>query len=189
MFVLDIIRRGRDAQVRTTQSRLMAATKAILSSEAPPDTRRAEADFEILQERYPRRPEYGYDPLSLFERAAGRALGILRSVDGSERELKILELGAGDGMLGALLATAGHDVTLCDLEDWRSGRAKALKFVAADGCGGLPLKPNEFDFVCSFNAFEHFVDPQVAYKEVFRVTKPSGSMLFDFGPLYCSPWG
>lgn len=53
-----------------------------------------------------------------------------------------LDLGAGDGMLGVLLDTFGHEMTLSDFEDWRMDAAKSLPFVQADCCDALPI-PND----------------------------------------------
>jgi len=179
----------RDARRGAIRARQVASINAILSAKATPDTRRSEADFESLQNSYQPRPEYGYSSLSLFERAANRATQVLKRVPPGNRTLRFLDVGAGDGMLGVLFAAAGHDVTLCDLEDWRTNSAKGLRFIAADCCVGLPRHADEFDLVCSFNSFEHFVDPSRAFAEMLRVTAPGGLIYLDFGPLYCSPWG
>ena len=187
--MLNLLRKVRNTRAHAAKARLIADINIILSKDVNPDTRRSEAAFEDLQNRYPLRPAYGYDPFNLFQRAANRAVQILSQAQAGDQALKILDIGAGDGMLGALLATAGHKVTLCDLEDWRTEPAKGLTFISADCCAGIPQESNEFDLVCSFNTFEHLVDPTSAFEEVFRVTRPGGLIYLDFGPLYCSPWG
>jgi SAM-dependent methyltransferase len=187
--MLKLLRWVRDRKRQSAKARLAASINKILSKNAIPDTRRPEADFDALQDRYPPRPEYGYDPFSLFQRAANRAVRILAQACAGDKRLRILDIGAGDGMLGALLAAAGHDVTLCDLEDWRTEPAKGLQFIATDCCVEIPRQSDEFDLVCSFNSFEHLVEPGNAFEEIVRVTRPGALMYFDFGPLYCSPWG
>jgi SAM-dependent methyltransferase len=177
------------ARAERRRGRRVVSISEILADPRCPDTTRAESDFDALQARYPKRPEYGYDLSSLFDRAAARSASILRQANAGDARLKLVEIGAGDGMLGALLAAAGHDVTLCDLQDWRTESAKQLHFVAADCCVAIPLDTGEFDIVCSFNSFEHFGDPQQAFHEALRITKAGGLMYFEFGPLYCSPWG
>ena len=42
-----------------------------------------------------------------------------------------LRSGAGDGMVGKLLADYGHDVTLADFQDWRDPRAAACRYFKA----------------------------------------------------------
>lgn len=167
----------------------VTAVTKLLSKSDPPDTGRSESEFDALRQRYPRKAKYGYDLSSLFERAAFRASNIHRLANAGDRRLRVLELGAGDGMLCVLLAAAGHNVTLCDCEDWRIHAARNLRFVIADCSLGIPLDTAEFDIVCSFNSFEHFNDPQRAFDECIRVTKAGGLLHFDFGPLYCSPYG
>jgi SAM-dependent methyltransferase len=174
---------------RAHRARQIATVNAICARKIQPSTLRSEAEFDTLQKQHAPPPEYGYEPLSLFERAAHRAVRVLACAPHANKPLKALELGAGDGMLGALLAAAGHDVTLSDLEDWRAAPARKLRFIAADCCVEIPASSNEYDVVCSFNTFEHLTDPENAIAEVHRVTAYGGVVLLDFGPLYCSPWG
>ncbi len=161
----------------------------ILADPAAPDTAAAERDFDLLQTKFPRVPEYGYDDVSLGARAAGRIVFAFAHLPATDGALRTLDVGAGDGTLGAMLAGVGHDVSLCDLEDWRKPAAKALPFFAADCCAGLPFDADSFDLVTSFNCFEHMSDPKAALDEIVRVTRPGGIVCLDFGPLHASPWG
>src|SRR6266436_3860148 len=130
------------------RARAVAAINEILSNPAAPDTRRPESEFDALQGAYPAVPEYGYDLENLFVRAAARSATVLKRAGAGDRKLKILDLGAGDGMLGVLLAAAGHEVVLCDLDDWRTDSARSLSFVAADCSEKIPLETGAFDVVC-----------------------------------------
>ena len=56
----------------------LSKVASILADKRSPITKRAEEDFDVLQLRYPNRPEYGYDPVSFFERAALRSIDVLR---------------------------------------------------------------------------------------------------------------
>jgi SAM-dependent methyltransferase len=187
--LIGILRKYREAVRQLRRRRDIAAITDLLSEQTEPDTTRSESEFDVLHRNYVRNSSYGYDRSSLFQRAASRGMEILRVEDAGDKRLKILELGAGDGMLGVLLAAAGHDVTLCDLEDWRVDAAKSVAFVAADCCAGVPFDSGTFDVVCSYNSFEHFADPQQAFGEALRVTKAGGLLHLKFGPLYCSPYG
>jgi len=162
--------------------------KALASSNAV-QCARPERDFEILQERYQPHPDYGYDACSIFKRASERATSVIGLPGLGTSGLRGLDQGAGDGMLGVLLGTFGHEMTLSDLEDWRMDAAKSLPFVQADCCDALPIPNDAFDFVVSFNAFEHFQNPQRAMDELLRVTRAGRLMYFKFNPLFCSPWG
>jgi SAM-dependent methyltransferase len=171
--------------------RKVSKIRKILADPSPPDTTASERDFNLLQSSYPsnRGSLYKYDEFSLFERAAHRCLNLLRMDELQTPGSKILDIGAGDGVLGYLLSAYGHEVTLTDKEDWRSRLGKKLAFTEADTNRGLPFANSTFDLVISYNSFEHLPNPEHAFLETLRVTRPGGLVLLDFGPLYCSPWG
>ena len=175
---------------RVEQKRWNAIDR-ILRDERPPDTHRSEGAFERLQAAYPsnRGDLYTYDDFSLYERALQRALRILRLSGLEEYGRSVLDIGAGDGVLGAILKNYGHSVRLTDMEDWRSRVGRQVEFHRADVTKGLPFEDATFDLAVSFNSFEHFPDPRAAFNEALRVTKPGGQLYFDFNPLYCSAWG
>jgi SAM-dependent methyltransferase len=187
--ILEPLRRVRAWQSRTIRARRIESVNDLLQNEAKPDTTRAESDFDRLQSRYTGVQEYGYDLASVLARAARRAAEIMGRVQSGDRKLRILELGAGDGMLGVLFNAAGHDVTLVDIADWRASAAKNVRFLEADCCDRIPCDSNEFDLICSFNTFEHFSAPSRAFTEACRVTRAGGLLHFEFDPLYRSPWG
>lgn len=162
---------------------------SILSDPTPPTTLDAEHEFERLQSEFPPLPEYGYDDVSLAQRAADRLTSAFGCLERKDGPMTYLDVGAGDGTLGAMLAGVGHCVFLCDLQDWRKPAARNLRFDQADCCTGLPYEHDTFDLVTSFNSFEHMADPAAAFAELVRVTKPGGIIYLDFGPLYASPWG
>lgn len=172
----------RDARFETKLAKLLADAM-------PPKTIAAEVNFESLQSRYRPRPEYGYDPASLFCRALDRSKYLVEKAGLGSDEMRGLELGAGDGMLSRLLSAFGHSMLLTDIADWRAGPARNLDFCKADCCERLPLDDSTFDFVVSYNSFEHFPDPERAFSEVLRVSKRGAILVFSFNPLYCSPWG
>ena len=147
--------------------------------------------FQRLQTTYPSRGQnYRYDLYSTWKRGSERALDLLNKLDILRKPgLSIVEAGCGDGMTGYALGSYGHDVTLLDFDDWRDARARSLKFRRCDLCGNLPFKPQSFDFVYSFNTFEHLYDPESAISELTRVCKNGGYLYLEFGPLYYSPWG
>jgi 2-polyprenyl-3-methyl-5-hydroxy-6-metoxy-1,4-benzoquinol methylase len=161
----------------------------ILSKDSQPVTARAEGCFEVLQSSYQPLPEYGYDPASIFRRATHRISNLLMFDELGKPGAKGLDVGAGDGMLSVLLQVFGHNMTLVDIDDWRVNSAKDLNLIKANCCDQLPFDGEVFDFIVSFNAFEHFPNPSQAFEEFFRVLRRGGLMHFHFNPLYCSPWG
>jgi ubiquinone/menaquinone biosynthesis C-methylase UbiE len=166
-----------------------AEVSAILRRPAPFDFTGPQTAFTNLSERWGPRPEYGYDPVSTWKRATSRSLTLLDLQGIRVPGKSVLDVGAGDGMLGAALAAFGHSVSLVDQEDWRHEQAKSVAFKAADCCRQLPYESNSFDLVCSYNSFEHFPTPDTVYAEMVRVTKPGGWIHAEFNPLYSSPWG
>lgn len=183
--------RYRRWKTQATRRRFLEQIHRILSDLAPPDTTESENAFDFLQGAYPsnRGDSYKYDDYSLFERASQRALSLLRLPGMAEPGKKILEIGAGDGVLGSILSNYGHQVILTDQDDWRSRLGREIEFQAADITQGLPFDDVAYDLVVSYNSFEHFPDPRKAFEEALRVTKSAGLLHFSFGPLYCSPWG
>jgi ubiquinone/menaquinone biosynthesis C-methylase UbiE len=190
-----MLRRLKNRYVRRHSERmdrvLLDKIEQVLKNEKPPDTQNSEANFERLQALFPsnRGDSYKYDDFSLYERASHRALQILQLPGMADPGKKILDIGAGDGVLGAILQNYGHSVVLTDMEDWRSRVGRTVQFHTADITTGLPFDEAAFDLVVSYNSFEHFPDPSKAFAEALRVTKPGGLLYFEFCPLFCSPWG
>ncbi len=182
-------RAGRKRLRKVRQWYLSRRVRRILAAEGRPSTDRAEACFDELQNAdWPRR-YYPYDQMGTWQRAAERAGLLLEFEDLQQTGASVLEAGCGDGMLGPVLASYGHQVTLLDFDDWRDERAMDMPFVSADLCRPLPFDTGSFDVVCSFNAFEHLPDPTAALGEFERVCRPGGLIYLRFGPLYAAPWG
>jgi SAM-dependent methyltransferase len=168
-----------------------AGVERILRSTNAPDCIRAEQDFARLQRLYPPFDErrYGYDPASIFVRAAERCRRLFDLGPPATPGLSMLEVGCGDGVVGAMLQLFGHSVVLTDLDDWRHAPAKQLPFHATRLEAGLPLPDASFDLVFSYNSFEHVDDPRASLNELVRLCRPGGLIHLDFGPLFASPWG
>ncbi len=152
-------------------------------------------DISVLQElqlQYSRRTSYGYDSKSTEKRGRSRArrlLDILRQNVADSAVL--LELGSWDGMIGYFLQEAGHTVTAIDLrDDGFDDRAKerGVRFEKMNA-EDLRFENECFDLVFSYDAFEHFSDPEAVLSEAMRVTKKGGYIFLEFGPLYLSPMG
>jgi SAM-dependent methyltransferase len=102
-----------------------------------------------------------------------------------------LEFGCGDGLVSYFLRQYKHNTVAIDLRSesfselaFNAG-VKLLTMDAAD----LKFEDNKFDFVFSFNGFEHFSDPEKVLQEAIRVTKDQGFIYLQFSPLYFSPFG
>ena len=171
------------------RARLRQRVERLLASDLPHRFYDDEATFERLQARYPKKPDYGYDLLSAWRRGVERTGRLIRHLGISDPGVRILEVGCGDGMVSAMLHGFGHDVTLCDFDDWRDERARDLPFVRANVDEGADLPESSFDVVCSYNAFEHFGNPASTLGHLVPLLRPGGRFYTEFGPLYASPWG
>lgn len=178
------------AREKLRQTFCIARAKSILASTLPTKTERAEQDFERLQEYYPPPPPYGYDPYSSWIRATARFDTLLKIEGLQAPGLRVLEVGCGDGSLGAIMDLYGHDVTLVDMEDWREKRATNIEFQKCDIClDSQPFDDNTFDLVVSYNTFEHVQNPSAALNAILQMCRPGGYIYLDFAPLYCSAYG
>lgn len=151
------------------------------------------AELDALQRAYPVEPmRYKYDPDSLAARGRERARMMMALV-GREAEAltTCLDLGTWDGMTCHALQTMGKTAVGIDIRvEGIDARAIAggAAFLGMDAAR-LGFAPGSFDFVYSFNSFEHFPDPEVVLQEAWRVLRPGGYLYLEFGPLWLSPRG
>ncbi|MBS3951140.1 MAG: class I SAM-dependent methyltransferase [Peptococcaceae bacterium] len=164
--------------------------REVLNDVNPPVTLQDDV-FTKLQNDYNEwREPYDFDQYSTCRRAYERALEFLKHIEllrvpGQD----ILDLACGDGMSGPVLSAYGHNVSLLDYDDWRDRRAAHIPFIKASLANRIPHADCSFDFIFSFNAFEHVPDPALALNEALRLLRPGGHIWLDFNPLYCSPLG
>ena len=148
--------------------------------------------LESLQQKYPFPPEYCYDPLSLEQRGTERARNILSLIHKKKEKINtFLELGCWDGMVSSALQGSGKITTAIDdrseIFDERA-RRRGVTLLQMDAAH-LQFEGECFDFVFSYDAFEHFTEPELVLQEAIRVVKPGGYIYLVFGPLYMSPMG
>jgi ubiquinone/menaquinone biosynthesis C-methylase UbiE len=105
---------------------------------------------------------------------------------GSEKNLKVLDIGTGTGFLALLLAEMGYNVTGADWAASKILQAKekatssniAVHFEVQDA-ENLSLESNAFDSVVSRHVIWTLSDPYAAAREWVRVTKPGGNVIVD----------
>ncbi|MBI5118356.1 methyltransferase domain-containing protein [Candidatus Poribacteria bacterium] len=148
--------------------------------------------LKSLQDEYPFSTSYGRDPQSQEKRGRDRAGEILRLVkDRADTMNSFLELGCWDGMTSYFLKRHGKMATAIDIRaDGFDERAasEGAKFLQMDAAH-LRFDDETFDFVFSYNAFEHFPEPELVLQEAVRVVRKGGYIYLVFGPLYMSPKG
>lgn len=112
-------------------------------------------------------------------------------------ELDVLDFGCGWGGETLWLADRVHSVCGVDIDKNAVAQArKACEASAVSNCrfewsedGRLPFADASFDAVLSTDTFEHVMALDQAFREIFRVLKPAGSLLSRFAPLFYSPHG
>ncbi|MCE2510418.1 MAG: class I SAM-dependent methyltransferase [Alphaproteobacteria bacterium] len=101
------------------------------------------------------------------------------------RESVILDFGCGSGRhvyehldLG-YKNVFGYDVrNYVDLR--KPEDIERFRFDEKDRITRIPFPDDTFDFVFSTSVFEHVLDPEIAFREIYRVLKPGGVSIHDF---------
>jgi SAM-dependent methyltransferase len=189
-----VLPRGAVERVRDVRLALKAGERRRtqrIFEQAGGDPKYLPADaLEGLQQRYPPPPDYAYDAGALEARGRDRAAELIALPSGASA-VSFLEVGCWDGMVSWALASLGKKTTAVD------NRSEGFDPRARDA--GVDLRqmdaenlefPDEsFDFIFSYDVFEHLARPDRAFAEIIRVTKPGGHVWLHFGPLYLSPYG
>lgn len=101
--------------------------------------------------------------------------------------LKVLDIGTGPGFFTMIITGMGHQVTAIDCTDNMLAEAKSnLEKVGLEAefhrmdSHQLSFEDQTFDLIVSRNVTWILNDPEVAYREWYRVLKPKGRILiFD----------
>ena len=128
----------------------------------------------------------------LAPESIGRYLATLQRTD-----VDVLDFGCGWGGETMWLAERVRSVTGVDVDAKAvavantalAGRTLANCRFAHSADGRLPFPSGSFDAVFSTNTFEHVMDLDLAFAEIFRVLRPGGALVTHFGPLFFSPFG
>jgi SAM-dependent methyltransferase len=189
---LKIFRRYFSYRQKKVQDKTIKTVESILSGNQ--DNRHnndidPELLFNSLQSQYTPRDGYKYDHYHTWLRGVNRVKELLSIPQLQKIPIEVLEFACGDGMTGKILSDYGHLVTHHDLQDWRDERARNNPFVEADLVNAFPIEDASYDFIFSYNSFEHIPDPSLTFRELIRLSKPNGLIYLEFGPLYASPWG
>src|SRR5436305_1567703 len=99
-----------------------------------------------------------------------------------ERPCRVVDLGAGTGILTRVLRALGHDVVPVEpdpaMRDRLDRATPGLSALAGDA-EGIPLPDGSVDAVLAGQAY-HWFDPEPAHREIARVLAPGGV----FAPLW-----
>ena len=89
--------------------------------------------------------------------------------------LKILEIGGGDGMKSMLLDKLGHNVVCIDVEPWQDQFFPIIKIKNNE----LPFESNSFDIVLSSHVIPHIEEKTLLFDEINRVLNSDGIILHE----------
>ncbi|WES31129.1 class I SAM-dependent methyltransferase [Varunaivibrio sulfuroxidans] len=95
----------------------------------------------------------------------------------------ILDLGCGDGTLGAAIAERGGNVVGIDFAPDQVKTARARGIAAHVGHGAHLLYENDFDAVFSNAALHWMHPPEDVAKSVFRALRPGGRFIGEMGGI------
>lgn len=91
-----------------------------------------------------------------------------------------LDLGCGEGRIGAILREHGHRVTGVDVAPSMVDRARSrgvYEDVLVADAGSLPFDDGAFDLVMAFMSLQDMDDPGAALREAARVLEPGGRLV------------
>lgn len=91
---------------------------------------------------------------------------------------KILDLGCGDGRVGALFS-GDNEVFGIDFSESAiiEAKKKGIKAQVGDICSRLPFDDEAFDVVLLIQIMEHVFDPLFLLRESYRVLKKGGTLI------------
>lgn len=92
-----------------------------------------------------------------------------------DKNLKVLDLGAGHGAFTQRLYNMGFDVSACDLfpEYFEFDKVKCDK---VDITQSFLYADNTFDLILAIEVSEHILDHEVFFSEMSRILKPDGQI-------------
>jgi len=116
------------------------------------------------------------------QRESFETLRVLAELSGRER---VLDCGCGPGLVSCYLADYAHQVVGVDLTQAmvdQAGAAAASRGLAntsfqTGNVTALPFEDGEFDVTVSRYAFHHLENPEIAFREMLRVTRPGGRIV------------
>lgn len=101
-------------------------------------------------------------------------------VNGIGKDLQILDVGCGDGVISEPLMKTGHFVAAVDLPTvTTSGHKCRVSSIMAGDAETLAFKDATFDLVIASEVLEHLWSPESFINEAYRTLKPGGHLIIE----------
>jgi 2-polyprenyl-3-methyl-5-hydroxy-6-metoxy-1,4-benzoquinol methylase len=96
------------------------------------------------------------------------------------KELQILDVGGGDGLIGEHLWKMQNNIATIDLPtvSAQSHKREFLSAVTGDA-EELPFKPNSFDVVLASEIVEHLWNPNIFLDDAYTILKTAGHLIIS----------
>ncbi len=128
-------------------------------------------------------PAGRYDVLGRERKAKTMVVVLEDHIQGSLKDLNLLNVGGSAGMIDNFLADSFRSVVSMDIDKSAIERARGefqkdnLNFQVGDALN-LQFSDNSFDAVICSQVYEHVPNPQKMLDEIFRVLRPGGICYF-----------
>lgn len=136
---------------------------------------------QLVKEKFEIKPDKKILPLK------GKSVSIFENAV-KNKDAKVLDFGTGSGaFLGALNENGYKNLFACDIDDYINGRFKKFikDFQPLDASfNRLKWPDGNFDAVTAWEVFEHLENPHNAVREIHRVLKPSGLLIFSVPNIF-----
>jgi 2-polyprenyl-3-methyl-5-hydroxy-6-metoxy-1,4-benzoquinol methylase len=113
------------------------------------------------------------------ERIHSRFISLLTG----EKRGKLLDVGAGTGAFSRKLKSEGFEVTACDINP-ANFLSDGILCKRADLNTAFPFADGEFDYVVGAEVIEHIENPWFFLREIYRITKPGGTVILSTPNLH-----
>lgn len=139
-----------------------------------------------------------------YEDGASQVIDFLGDAELSMTGFSVADIGSGDGVMALGIAKRAMPKKLVGFDINRTDTEALLRLAKLEGVAEelppclefhsseprhIPADDGSFDFVYTWSAFEHVVDPLTLLKEIRRIMRPHGVLMLQLWPFFNSKSG